>query len=234
MDASPVPDRNDSCANCELVLVWNELALILNEDVPLALAELRRAHESDLVPVGVRAQHPGPQKSIDERMAEALGDFEPSEKELHEIGRELDERERRIARFEIAEASHDYAIAAHRWLAEHHRCEGHADTAVQQAIETIDWDSFLIHVKIKRALNGRDEYPNGAPFEKSAIQSDWNGSAKVALLSVERSEPAWRIVAAALTDEAAGALADSLADIRRGMNKEFPRAVDFRRPGFDG
>jgi hypothetical protein len=104
---------------------------------------------------------------------------------------------------------------------------------VREALETIDWDSHLIHVKIMRALDGRDEYPRGAPFETSAIQSDWNGSAKVALLSIERSERAWRVVAAVTMDEAAGVLADTLAGLRLDATGEFPNAMAFKRPGFD-
>ena len=84
-----------------------------------------------------------------------------------------------------------------------------------------------------RALDGRDECPNGQPFWKSAVQSDWNGSAKVALISIERSESAWRVVASAMGDEAASVLADSLGALRSAMDKEFPRAMEFRRPGFD-
>ena len=173
-----------------------------------------------------------PQKSLSERMAEQIGDYEPSEKELEEIGREMDERRERISRAAAAEASLDYAVAAHRWLDAHDRA-GQADPAVAEAIDVIGWDSHLIHVKIMRALDGHDEYPNGAPFEENAVQSDWNGSAKVALLSIERSERAWRAIADATGDEAAAVLAGSLADLRDTTTKQFPRAMEFRRPGFD-
>ena len=187
------------------------------------------AFELAIGPSGV----PGapPQKKLADRMAEALGDYEPSQKELDEIGRELDERDRRVRRHAVAEASGDYAIAAHRWLTGH--SADSTDAAVREAIEVIGWDSFLIHVKIRRALTGRDEYPRGAPFEESAVQSDWNGSAKVALISLQRSEHAWRAVAAANGDEAAAVLAASLERLRQELTREFPRAMAFRRPGFD-
>jgi hypothetical protein len=173
------------------------------------------------------------QKKLNERMADALGDVEPSQKELDEIGRELDERDRRVARHHAAEASHDYAIASHRWLTQRERCAGNADPAVREAVAVIGWDWCLIPAKITRALHGRDEYPRGVSFEKSAVQSDWNGSAKVALISVQRSEQAWNVIAAATGDEAATVLAGSLERLRQEMNKEFPRAMEFRRPGFD-
>jgi hypothetical protein len=65
------------------------------------------------------------------------------------------------------------------------------------------------------------------------VQSDWNGSAKVALISIERSETAWTLVASETADEAASAIAGHLATVRRVMQTEFPRAGEFRRPGFD-
>ena len=65
------------------------------------------------------------------------------------------------------------------------------------------------------------------------MQSDWNGSAKVAGISIARSERAWRVIAAATGNEAAGVLAASLATLGEQMSSEFPRAMEFRRPGFD-
>ncbi len=181
------------------------------------------------------AQVPGrePQKNLQGRLAETLGDFDPSAKELEAIGREIDDRRLRVKRHSVAEASLDYAIAAHRWLTEHDCGAYNRDPAVRDAIAVIGWDSHLIHVKITRALNGRDEYPRGAPFEKSAVQSDWNGSAKVALISLQRSENAWGLVATATDDGGARVLAGCLENLRLEMNREFPRATEFRRPGFD-
>jgi hypothetical protein len=178
------------------------------------------------------ARVPGakPQKPLEERMADALGDYEePTQKELDEIGREMDQRDARTRRHPLAESSKDYSVAAHRWL----DAARHPAIAGTDALAVVQWDVFLIHVKTVRALNGRDEYPRGAPFERSAVQSDWNGSAKVALISIERSERAWREIAAMLHDEAATVLADSLATLRSAMRAEFPRAMEFRRPGFD-
>lgn len=178
------------------------------------------------------ARVPGaePQKALADRMADAFGDYEePTQKQLDEIGRELDERDARTRRHPLSESSHDYSVGAHRWLDGLPR----PTIARSDALAVVQWDMFLIHVKTARALNGRDEYPGGAPFERGAVQSDWNGSAKVALISMERSERAWREIAAGLHDEGATALADSLAALCSAMKEEFPRAMEFRRPGFD-
>jgi hypothetical protein len=180
------------------------------------------------------ARVPGgaPEKSIPERMAEVFENFEPSEKELDEMGREMEERRRRIERYPLAEAAIDYTIASLRWLDERDRYAGIDDASVREAVEVIGWDSHLIHVKIMRALNGRDEGAALNWFE-SAIQNDWNGSAKVALISIERSERAWRTIAQALGDETPTVLADTLRRMGEQLTKEFPRAKDFCRPGFD-
>jgi hypothetical protein len=171
-----------------------------------------------------------PQKPLADRMADVFGDVgEPTQQELDEIGREIDRRNARTRQHPLAEQSKDYSVAAYRWLS----AARHPTIPGTDALAIVAWDQFLIHVKTARALNGRDEYPDGAPFERGATQSDWNGSAKVALLSIERSEGAWREIAAALHDEAATVLADSLATLRAAMSTEFPRAMQFRRPGFD-
>jgi hypothetical protein len=75
-------------------------------------------------------------------------------------------------------------------------------------------------------LSGEDE-------DDHPIQNDWNGSAKVALISLERSEAAWRTIAAATTDPTPMTFADQLRDLRREVEDAFPYAWSFVRPGFD-
>jgi hypothetical protein len=65
------------------------------------------------------------------------------------------------------------------------------------------------------------------------VQNDWNGSAKVALISIDRSETAWRVIAGAMGDRSADVLAGALGHLGQVVRQEFPRAMDFRRPGFD-
>jgi hypothetical protein len=180
------------------------------------------------------AQEPGgkPQESIPERLADAFGDAEPSGKELEDVGREMNERRDRVRGHSLAQSSLDYVVASRRWLREPDRCAGVDDASVREAVDLVGWDSHLIHVKIMRALHGRDEDPKGRIFG-GVVQNDWNGSAKVALISIERSERAWRTLATALDDEAAGVMAGLLGRLREQMTSEFPRAMAFRRPGFD-
>ena len=203
-----------------------------------ALAMCDGDHDAAMELAIGRPRIPGgkPQKKLHEYIgdaAESAGvDFDPSEQELAQVGREMDQRRERVRCRPAATTSGDYAVAAHRWIEGHPACEGLDDPAVREALDVIRWDLFLIHVKIMRALDGQDEDPRGRLW-KSATQSDWNGSAKVALLCIERSERAWRGVAAATGDEAASVLATSLANLRQEVTRQFPKAMRFRRPGFD-
>ncbi|RYZ22333.1 MAG: hypothetical protein EOO16_09605 [Chitinophagaceae bacterium] len=92
------------------------------------------------------------------------------------------------------------------------------------------WYQRFIGVKFRRALQGRLSGDAG----DQGHQSDWNGSAKVALAAVERSRLALTSLLRLLPDEdrVLGLLA-LLARIERLGRTEFPDADSFRRPGFD-
>lgn len=93
---------------------------------------------------------------------------------------------------------------------------------------------MLIGAKLHRAADGRDRWRSGdEDIDVPAVQSDWNGSAKVALLSIDRSHLAWQTIAAATHDPDANAFAERLDALRRLVREDFPRAMDFIRPGFD-
>ncbi len=79
----------------------------------------------------------------------------------------------------------------------------------------------------RRRDGGRD------PSDDHPVQNDWNGSAKVALISIERSLAACRRIASATGDEDAAHLADGIAALRDVVRGEFPDADRFVRPGFD-
>jgi hypothetical protein len=53
------------------------------------------------------------------------------------------------------------------------------------------------------------------------------------LISIERSEAAWRIIAQATGDETAALLDRELRDLGREVEAAFPNAWSFIRPGFD-
>jgi hypothetical protein len=104
---------------------------------------------------------------------------------------------------------------------------------VKEAFEIAAWDAHFIAAKLARALQGRLEFAAGDAFIDDPIQNDWNGSAKVALISIERSAHAWRTLADATGEDTPSALAGQLVDLRRLVEAEFPAVRQFVRPGFD-
>jgi hypothetical protein len=177
---------------------------------------------------------PGGQRppTIGEQIAETMGDYEPSEKEMEAIQRQDEERRARANRQPLAAETMDYAVASRRWLQAHGERAAAVSPACAEAIEVLRRDALFIHVKAMRALRGRDD-PDQNRIWGSAVQNDWNGSAKVCLLSMERSEAAWRTIAAALGDEPATVLGGMVRRLIQLLEEAFPKARQFRRPGFD-
>ena len=105
---------------------------------------------------------------------------------------------------------------------------------LEDAREVVQWYQYQIAVKTMRALSGRkeelDEDPEIVEFPK-----DSDGSAKVALIGVDRSIAAWRLMQLSLPERTASIvpLILQLERLRNRVEKTFPEARDFVRPGFD-
>lgn len=109
----------------------------------------------------------------------------------------------------------------------------HGEAAeIREALEVVQWYLFFIEVKLARAVAGRvDETIEG----DDGFPSDADGSAKVALIAIDRSIAAWARLREQLGNEA-DAILDLLVQLerlRRTAEHEFPRARAFKRPGFD-
>jgi hypothetical protein len=104
---------------------------------------------------------------------------------------------------------------------------------LRDAIEIVAHDTYLVGAKLHRALAGRDRRLADEDNDHGPVQNDWNGSAKVALISLERSQAAWRIIAEATGGQTPGLLAASTMDLQAMVERAFPDAWAFVRPGFD-
>jgi len=128
---------------------------------------------------------------------------------------------------------------------------------VGDAAEIIQWYQFFIAVKLTRALNrpasideDSDDEDVLSPdfltveeddeFDYEAVVSqaermDSNGSAKVALVAIDRSIAAWGALQLALAEKAQtiNPILMELDRLRRLTEARFPRARDFIRPGLD-
>jgi hypothetical protein len=106
------------------------------------------------------------------------------------------------------------------------------DGAVVDAVETIDWFSSMISSKIYRAVSGQAE----GWESRDDVQTDFNGSAKVALMGIAESHRAWTLLMEAGRATANGVPAHAvrmLEELDIAVRERFPRAMSFVRPGFD-
>jgi len=144
-------------------------------------------------------------------------------------------RRARLHQVPLSGMARTYGLRCWAWLKEHHdTVAAHTDPIVREAFDVVEWDACLIGAKLHRALSARDRSQHDeGEWDDHPVQNDSNGSAKVALISIERSEAAWRVIAAATKNTAAAILADAAGHLRRTAQYEFPNAMSFVRPGFD-
>lgn len=99
------------------------------------------------------------------------------------------------------------------------------------AIEVIGWYQNQIYVKLMRALD-REILNNES---NDTLQKDSDGSAKIALIAIDRSIASWGKLCEYFSEET-----DKILDIllllsrlRKKTEETFPNARNFIRPGFD-
>jgi hypothetical protein len=130
------------------------------------------------------------------------------------------------------------------------------DIDVAGAAEVLRWYQFFVAAKVIRALMSRargnnmlvetaeGDDPFAGAFDDDEddfdgvgdfVQEDGNGSAKIALIAIDRSTAAWHAMEMCLpakSDSIAPIVAD-LERLRWLLEQEFPDARGFIRPGFD-
>ncbi len=104
---------------------------------------------------------------------------------------------------------------------------------IGDSFRIIEWFLFFIEVKLKRAFYGKLE---GEEWEvENGFPKDSDGTAKIALIAIEKSMAAWAQLYNLLPSSQDKAL-QSLSVLEQIKNKslaEFPEAMQFVRPGFD-
>jgi hypothetical protein len=108
------------------------------------------------------------------------------------------------------------------------------DEKINTARDVIQWYQYQIAVKTMRALSGRTEEFD-LETETSDSPKDSDGSAKVALIGIDRSIAAWRLMQRAAPEKETSIipLILQLARLRNRTESEFPEARKYIRPGFD-
>jgi hypothetical protein len=145
-------------------------------------------------------------------------------------------RQRRLVdNHPLAKAGKRYANAASDWFRE---LDPPIDITTEAATEkptdareVIQWYQYQIAVKTMRALSSRNEDDS----EDTNLPKDSDGSAKVALIGIDRSIAAWRLMQLSLPDRAESIvpLILQLERLRNNLQESFPEAQNFTRPGFD-
>jgi len=99
--------------------------------------------------------------------------------------------------------------------------------------EVIRWYQYFISAKVLRALSGKAEEAAGEWDED--WPSDADGSAKIALIAIDRSIGAWNALLSGFPESQDDILEILvlLDRLRRNLEAVMPRARSFIRPGFD-
>ena len=150
-------------------------------------------------------------------------------------------RRQQVDNHPLTRAGKKYANDASDWFREveqtnevsdlrAHQPDRESAERLEDAREVIQWYQYQIAVKTMRALSGRL-----VEHETADFPSDSDGSAKVALIGIDRSIAAWRLVQLALPEREISIvpLILQLERLRQKTENVFPEARDFVRPGFD-
>jgi hypothetical protein len=181
-------------------------------------------------------------------MAKERG-IELDPKALAALGRDEGRKEPQARKHPLAKAAFDYTRHVDRWFKEEKMLLFEKEEEIKtkarlgvpgvkeevasltDVVEIIRWYQHQIYVKLMRALSPDVELET----ELAGFPKDADGSAKVALIGIDRSIAAWAQMREHFperTDDLLNFLVH-LDRLRRATEKEFPAARSFVRPGFD-
>ncbi|MGH9968737.1 MAG: hypothetical protein ACREBG_13035 [Pyrinomonadaceae bacterium] len=158
----------------------------------------------------------------------------------------MEKRRSDAAQDEHALAAQDYAAAVSQWFAEFDQTLEASDLEpteseleekqqIEEARDVIAWYQYQIAVKLMRALSSQTDEADWRDDEADVEQNDSDGSAKVALIGIDRSIGAWSLMHMFMQERADSikSLILQLERLRQKAELKFPNARDFIRPGFD-
>jgi hypothetical protein len=110
---------------------------------------------------------------------------------------------------------------------------------VRDASEVVRWYCLFIGVKLNRAFfarrREREDEDDESWTGEGPMPSDADGSAKIAIIAIDRSITAWAVLLDRRPKDAKSIrpLVQQLMKLRGWIDREFPNARAFMRPGFD-
>lgn len=140
---------------------------------------------------------------------------------------------------ELEELATDYGKDVYKWVAKNREffnqqiemyfsIDEKVSKMINEVIQVISWYGPLLGAKTHRAMYKAD-------YEEESDNNDNLGSAKIALISIERSIGAFSFILNNIPekeDESLKFLA-TLTKIKRLLKDVYPDAISFKRPGFD-
>ncbi len=167
-----------------------------------------------------------------------------SDEAVAPIGDEIEKQRRYTHNHPLAQAAEKYAFDVREWFEkEIERFQPISDMPVDSVdgseaedisdyVEVIQWYQFFITAKMIRGLMSRIGKDDCLDKDESR---DSDGSTKAALIAIDRSIGAWKVVCDARPDdsEEIRSFLFQLERLRSGAEKEFPNARNFIRPGLD-
>lgn len=174
-----------------------------------------------------------PMAAGDKRPDGALQFINPTAEEQQAFEVVVDSHVKQIREAPLTKHAMEVAVAEHRWLHDHTAIRNSGDPAVKDAIGVILRGSIFIGGKLARTLYDRERGQPRDECDEDPIQNDRNGSAKIALIVIERSESAWLTIAQVTGDVGAADVASAMSALRDEVEAAFPFARLFKRPGFD-
>lgn len=168
-----------------------------------------------------------------------------SEEALAPNGEEIEKQRRHTHTHPLAQAAEKYAFDVRKWFEKEFEQlkpisdmppgltdGGEAEDDMSDYVEVIQWYQFFIAAKIIRGLMSRIDEGDYSDKDNSR---DSDGSAKAALIAIDRSIDSWKVICDARPDDADAirGFLFQLEGLRSGTEREFPNARDFIRPGLD-
>jgi hypothetical protein len=108
-------------------------------------------------------------------------------------------------------------------------------SSLEEAMEVVRWYQHQIYVKLMRAMRGLQEEESEFSDETNQYVKDSDGTAKVALIGIDRSVAAWGTIRNQFPYHNSHVLKllVHLDQLKRAVEEAFPNARGFLRPGFD-
>jgi hypothetical protein len=190
------------------------------------LARADAAHDCHMAPIFAAASRPPQPPPVSTWLFRLIG-VTPPDRPLGDghllMGTPLPSEHKTLCERALA-----YAIWVREWLDENQRSEAAAGSADPLAI--ISWFAPLNASKIHRALTGLAEFDGDRGFPP-----DHEGSAKVALIGLDRSVEAWRqlVTEHRVAESVARPCLDELCWMTSQLETAIPNARAFVRPGLD-